>query len=130
MKCDKCNKSCQPSSVALSVGEIKVCQTCVDKAASACDHFFISEVLAYVDNYRHGSNKRRMREECSGYFTEDEIFNAKVLLHSQNPVLFGECVKRQDSTVGGRTKIEANIDDIYDWFRKLDDNDLSINILK
>ena len=49
-------------------------------------------------------------------------------MHSQNPVLFGECVKRQDSTVGGRTKIEANIDDIYDWFRKLDDNDLTINI--
>ena len=128
MKCDKCNKTYQQNSVAISVGDIKICKTCVDTAASGCDNNVINELLAYVNTYRHGSNKRKMREACSGFYTEEEIFNAKIVLHSRNPSLFGECIKRQDSTVGGRTKEEANLDDIYDWFRKLDDNDISVNI--
>ena len=128
MKCDKCGKSCQKNTAAISVGEIKICQIYVDKVASDLDNFIVNEVLAYIDNYRHSSNKSRMREACAGFFSEDEIFNAKILLHSKNPSLFGECVKRQDSTVGGRNKNEANLDDIYDWFRKLDDIDISLNI--
>ena len=115
MKCDKCNRTCQHDSIALSVGDnIKICKICVDSAASGQDDIVINEVLAFIDNYRHGSNKRKMREACSGFFTEEEIFNAKTIFHSKNPGLFGECVKRQDSTTGGRTKEEANLDDIYD----------------
>ena len=128
MKCDKCNKTYQQNSVAISVGDIKICKTCVDTAASGCDNVVVNEMLAYINSYRHGCNKRRMREACSGFYTEEEIFNAKTVLHSKNPSLFGECVKRQDSTVGGRTKEEANLDDMYDWFRKLDDNDIYVNI--
>ena len=67
-----------------------------------------------------------MREVCVSYYTEEEIFTAKALLHSHNPSLFGELVKRQDSKE--RTKEEANIDDLYDWFRKLDDSDISYTI--
>ena len=128
MKCDKCSKSYQKVEFAISVGETNICQTCVNKAASDCENVAINEVLAFVDNYRHGSNKRRMREACSGYYTEEEIYNAKLILHSKNPGLFGECVKRQDSHNGGRSKGEANVEDIYDWFRKLDDNDITLNI--
>ena len=128
MKCDKCNKSCQQNSIVISVGEIRICKTCVDNAASGCDSVIINEVLAYINVYRHSSNKRKMREACVGFYNEEEIFNAKVILHSVKPSLFGDCVKRQDSTAGGRTKDEANIEDIYDWFRRLDDHDISLNI--
>ena len=127
MKCDKCNKSYQQNSIAISVGDTKICKTCVDAAAS--NNVCINEVLAYINTYRHSSGKKRMREVCAGFYKEEEIFEAKTLLHSNNPSLFGECIKRQDSpSPGGRTKDEANLDDIYDWFRKLDDNDISLNI--
>ena len=126
MKCDKCNNTYQQNNVALSVGEIKICIICVDSASSGSDNVIVNELLAYIDTYRHSSSKQRMREACSGFYTEWEISNAKRALHSKKPRVFGEYVKRQDSTVGGRTKEEANLDDIYDWFRKLDDIDLSI----
>ena len=127
MKCDKCNKSLQQNSIAISVGSTKICKTCVDAAAN--NNVCVNEMLAYINTYRHSSGKKRIREVCAGFYNEDEIFEAKTVLHSKNPSLFGECVKRQDSTTsGGRTKDEANLDDIYDWFRKLDDNDIKLNI--
>ena len=127
MKCDNCNKTYQQNCVAITVGDTKICKTCVETAASGCDNVVVNELLAYINTYRHSSNKRRIREVCSGFYTEDEIFDAKTVLHSKNPSLLGECVKRQDSSIGGRTKVEANLDDIYDWFRKLDDHEISVN---
>ena len=99
---------------------------CLDKLASNDKNNVIDEVLSYINTYRHGSNKRQMREVCASFYTDVEFFYAKVLLHSKNPIIFGELIKRQDTNV--RTKEEANLDDIYDWFRKLDDNDKTINI--
>lgn len=127
MKCDNCKRL--QNNIAIAVGDNKICQKCVDNAASERNNgVIINEVLAYMDTYRHSSNKRRMREACTVFFNENEIFDAKIMLHNTNPTLFGECIKRQDSTAGGRTKEEANIEDIYDWFRKLDDNDHSVTI--
>ena len=126
MKCDKCNKTYQDEDIALSVGIIHICTECVDIAASNKKNIVIDNVLTYINSYRHGSSKMKMRDVCAGYYTEEEIFNAKVLLHSENPILFGELIRRQDSNV--RTKEEANLDDIYDWFRKLDDNELSVDV--
>ena len=126
MKCDNCNKNVQQNSVAITVGDIKICQLCVNNAASGRENTVINDVLAYINTYRHGSNKRKMREACSGFYTEEEIFGAKTELHSKNPSLFGEFIKRRDSPAGGLTKEEANLDDVYDWFRKLDDNEIPI----
>ena len=80
MKCDKCNKSYQQNSIAISVGDTKICKTCVDAAAS--NNVCINEVLAYINTYRHSSGKKRMREVCAGFYKEEEIFEAKTLLHS------------------------------------------------
>ena len=58
--------------------------------------------------YRHSSGKRRLREVCAGFYNEDEIFEAKTVLHSKNPSLFGEFVKRQDSeTLGGEQNMRS-----------------------
>ena len=43
MKCDKCGKSCQKNTAAISVGEIKICQICVDKVASDLDNVVVNE---------------------------------------------------------------------------------------
>ena len=126
MKCDKCNKTYQQDCTAISVGDIKICKICVDNAASKQNNVIINEVLAYVNAYRHSCNKRKMREVCASYFKDDEIFSAKNMLHNENPTLFGELIKRQDTK--DRSKEEANLDDIYDWFRKLDDQDISVTI--
>ena len=77
MKCDNCNKNVQQNSVAITVGDIKICQLCVNNAASGRENTVINDVLAYINTYRHGSNKRKMREACSGIYTEEEIFDAK-----------------------------------------------------
>ena len=53
MKCDKCSKSYQKVEFAISVGEINICQTCVNMAASDYENVSINEVLAFVVNYRH-----------------------------------------------------------------------------
>ena len=126
MKCDKCNKTYQHDDIAITVGEIKICTQCVDNAASSKNNVVLNEVLSYVSTYWHSCNKRAMREACVGFYTSDEILNAKILLHSKEPGLFGELIKRQDSRSGERTKDEANIDDLYDWFRKLDDAEVSL----
>ena len=127
MKCNKCNKTYQSDCTAISVGNIKICIACVDNAATSKENnVVINEVLAYMNVYRKSCSKRKMREVCATYYKDDEIFSAKTLLYNQNPSLLGELINRQDGQE--RSKGEANIDDMYDWFRKLDDHDISIII--
>ena len=104
MKCDKCNKTYQSDCTAISVGIIKICTTCVESAASKHNNVIINEVLSYINVYRKSCNKRKMREACAGYYTHDEIFNAKTLLHNQDPSFFGELIKRQDTGIGHKKK--------------------------
>ena len=60
MKCDKCNKTYQSDCTAISVGNVKICTTCVESAASNHDNVIINEVLAYINVYRKSCNKRKI----------------------------------------------------------------------
>ena len=124
MKCSNCNKKYHDDKTAITIGECKICQFCVDNASSKPSNVLVNDVLAYINTYRAGCSRRKLRDVCSSYYTDEEIFSAKTILHSENPTIFGELIKRQDSKEGSkeqRSKEEANVDDIYEWFKKLDE---------
>ena len=131
MKCSNCKEKYQAESIAITIGECKICQLCVDSASSKPSNVLVNDVLAYINTYRAGCSKRKLRDVCSSFYTDEEIFSAKMMLHSENPTIFGELIKRQDSKEGSkdqRSKEEANVDDIYEWFKKLDENNIEYTI--
>ena len=98
MKCGACSKTHGDECVSLLVGDIKICTECVETAATKKKGTVgLNEILTYINTYRHGCSKRKMREVCASFYNEEEIFNAKVLLQKAYPTLLGEVIRRQDS---------------------------------
>ena len=84
------------------------------------ENLIIDPVLCYVAASRDTSRKIDIAHMVAANFSEDLVYEAKTLLWQRvNSDVIGDCVKRQ--TTDKRSGKEANVIDIYDAMKKMED---------
>ena len=92
MKCDKCKQT--DRNKAMQVGVCKICQECVDAAASVNveestdgvnvqKKLSVNELLAYVNTYRHQSSKLKIQMACMKFYADQYVLDAKMVLYNE-----------------------------------------------
>ena len=111
-KCEQCKKQ-----------DAVICSKChnEDKSESQ-NNIVVDHVLAYINTYRSRSSHLRLKLAVLAFYTEEEILEAKTqIIQSTGKTdidVQQESTKRQNSQ--GRSAKEANFDDVWAIFEKLD----------
>ena len=120
MKCIKCNLDFQESIFKSS--EYEICKDCIHDFINKPVTLF-NEVLAYVNTYRSAGGKEKLMQSCVLNFDVEELEVAKNILLEKFSCLT-DPAQRKGS--GRKTKSEFLIQDIVDFFKVLDSNEITV----
>lgn len=115
-KCQGCKIDVQKSQ------QRSVCAGCLDIVKKSHDIVLVNNVLAYINEYRQNSSKRKMQVACMKHFDDQEVVDAKTYLYEELADCLGPMQNRHDSNL--RSKAEQCVVDIYDAFKEVDTKDV------
>ena len=85
------------------------------------DKIHINELLSYVSYYIHNSSLNNIKKIISDFYTHDEIISSKKILWNLCEPDLGPYIERKSTDK--RTSLEANLNDVFEAFSKLDSID-------
>ena len=104
-KCDRCDKN-------ESHEPFNRCVECIKYGLRKQD-IIVSNVLAYVNSYRHGGSVLRITEACTKHFSDEEIEQGKDLLYKEYERELSKPVKHQGGPLNSKNVL--NMDDIFGY---------------
>ena len=113
IRCDK-NEKCEPFSK---------CIECINYGLTKAE-LIVSNVLAYINSYRHEGSELKISTACVKHFSNEDIQDAKEKLFKEYEFILCNPKVRKGGAIRG--KEELNMEDIFEAFRTLDKKKIEV----